>query len=357
MVAALVLLSPWGALACLVAAPPAGPTLRAAALALVAASLLGLSVAQPVLETTTQRRVRSESQVVFVVDVSRSMLAAAGPGETSRLEQAREVVARLRASVSDAPAGLAGMTDRVLPYLFPTIDLSAFDQTLARSVLVEAPPPGEVHLVATSFGDLTALARSGYFTPKATRRSCVVVTDGEVRAAGVDQDLGGGLSSSGQIGHLGTPQGAGSLGGSAGADGASGTLAEVGAALGGQRGCALVVVRVGTGSDRIFRADGRLEGQYRPDAGASGNVRELAEAAGGRAFEAGAVDAAADAIRGVVEAGPTQKVGTGRTLRRLAPWSALAGGLLSLLLVVVRMRSGGVRQQNVFEYRKSLEGL
>ena len=43
-----------------------------------------------------------------------------GPRTPTRLERARNVVARLRADVADVPAGLAGLTDRVLPYVFPT---------------------------------------------------------------------------------------------------------------------------------------------------------------------------------------------------------------------------------------------
>ena len=57
------------------------------------------------------------------------------------------------------PAGVAGLTDRVLPYSFPTATAATFDDVLAHSVLVEAPPPQESSTVATSF-DALAGARA-----------------------------------------------------------------------------------------------------------------------------------------------------------------------------------------------------
>ena len=58
---------------------------------------------------------------------------APGPGALRR-----HPAARRRA---DGAGGLAGLTDRVLPYLFPTLDEHAFQETLARSVHIESPPP------------------------------------------------------------------------------------------------------------------------------------------------------------------------------------------------------------------------
>ena len=109
------------------------------------------------------------------------MAAAEGPSGTPRLARARAAVVRLRDAVPAVPAGLAGLTDRVLPYLFPTLDEQAFAATLARSVLIESPPPQQVSTNATSFDALASLARDGFFKRSAGRRTCVLVTDGETR--------------------------------------------------------------------------------------------------------------------------------------------------------------------------------
>ena len=69
------------------------------------------------------------------------MLASAGPGEPTRLQRARSAVEQLRLAVPDVPAGISGLTDRALPYLFPTLDADVFSETLAQSVQVDSPPP------------------------------------------------------------------------------------------------------------------------------------------------------------------------------------------------------------------------
>ena len=77
------------------------------------------------------------------------------------------------------PAGLAGLTDRALPYLFPTLDPRVFASTLQEAVVIESPPPQQVARVATSFDALASLGTQGFFPPGLERRVCVVLTDGE----------------------------------------------------------------------------------------------------------------------------------------------------------------------------------
>ena len=122
-------------------------------------ALLGIAAAQPVWRSTERQQARTESQVFFVVDVSRSMAAAEGPSGRTRLARARAAVVRLRDAVPAVPAGLAGLTDRVLPYLFPTLDRAGVRGDVARSVLIESPPPQQVSTNATSFEAL-AVARA-----------------------------------------------------------------------------------------------------------------------------------------------------------------------------------------------------
>ena len=108
----LTFLSPLGALACLAALllsprsrSPAGEAARAAAatglpglrrgygrplLLAAACCAFGLAAAQPTIHRDDGGEVRSDVQALFVLDVSRSMLAAAGPTGATRLERARE---------------------------------------------------------------------------------------------------------------------------------------------------------------------------------------------------------------------------------------------------------------------------
>jgi hypothetical protein len=321
MLGSVSLLAPYGLLACLLALVP--PTVialafrrqrrvsralglepvpgrrvvRAAALPAVACLMLGIAIAQPAITTTTERSARTSSEVVFVTDVSRSMTASSGPGAPTRLDRARSIVAELRGSVPDVPAGLSGLTDRVLPYAFPTLDPQAFTSTLAGSVQAESPPPQAISDVATSFEPLSALSRDGFYTPGTEHRTCVLVTDGETRTA---------TSSGG--------------------------------------GCKLLVVRVGSAADRIYAANGKVDAAYRPESTAADTVGRLARAAGSVPYSEADVGAAANELRRIADVGPSHRIGTGQSVHALAPvFAAIALLTVTLDLVSRYLRlAGGV---------------
>ena len=94
------------------------------------------------------------------------MLASAQAGSPTRLDRAREVGRDPsgRPSPRCPPASAVSPTVRSRTS-FPTLDRSVFDETLARSVQVDAPPPLDTATVATKFSALTTLVRDGFFTP------------------------------------------------------------------------------------------------------------------------------------------------------------------------------------------------
>lgn len=280
--------------------PPAGSRdawPRALAIAGVCV-LVGLAAAQPVIQTTETRRVRTESEVMFVIDVTRSMAAGSSSQATTRLERARVIAGRLRSAVPEVPAGVSGLTDRVLPYLFATSDERAFAETLRRSVGIQTPPPQEVAAVATSFAALPALARDGFFSGAAARRTCVLVTDGESVPF---------------------------------------SAVGVGRRLRGTRGCRLVVVHVWREGERVFRPDGTPEANYRSAADARSNVDRLAAAAGGATFAEDELDAATAALQAAAVAGPEGRRTEVSRQRSLAPWLAGLAFLLVSGLVAARL--------------------
>ncbi len=125
-------------------------------------------------------RVRTDAEAFVVLDVSRSMLAQQNLDSPQRIERAKAAAATLRASLSDVPVGLASLTDRVLPHLFPGTDQEVFAATLERSLGIEKPPPRASFATgATSLNALATLRGLRYFTPKSTKRLAIVLTDGE----------------------------------------------------------------------------------------------------------------------------------------------------------------------------------
>ena len=146
-----------------------------------ALALLGLAAAQPAIRSTTGLQVRTDAEAIYVVDTSRSMLAAATPRSPTRIKRARAAAVKLRRSLEDVPSGVATLTDRVLPDLFPDARPDVFERTVDGAVRVDNPPPQTDAPTATSLGALSVLGTQNFFSPSARHRLVVVFTDGESR--------------------------------------------------------------------------------------------------------------------------------------------------------------------------------
>ena len=273
-------------------APPRRSVRRPVA-AVAVVLLLALACAQPALVRDEQRRVRTDAAVMVVVDVSRSMRAAAAPGAPTRLDRARELAVRLRDDLGDVPVGLASMTDRTVPLLFPSADPDAFEQTARRALASEAPPPREVNTVSTTLGAIGEAAGANLFLPSDRRRVLVVLTDGESRPF------------------------------------AEGEVARALRAANTE----LVTVQVGDPDERVFRRGGIAEQLYRPDPRAKQTLEALAAAADGVAVGEDGLGEARDAVARALGDGPRRAVEGERRIVPLAPWLAL----LALVPLVVAL--------------------
>lgn len=261
----------------------------------VVVALLAVAAAQPAIRTRTTAAVRTDAQAMFVIDVSRSMLAAGSPSGPTRIARAEKDAVALRAAIADVPSGIATMTDRVLPSLLPSPDVGVFDQTVEHAVAIDAPPPGQENVIATSLAALGALGTQNYFPPQAKKRLVVVLTDGESRP----------FDSS-----------------------------RVAAQLATSPSARLVLVHVWRSGEAVYDA-GSPEAGYHEDPASGAALASLAAAAGGSAFGEGQLAAAARAERVALGAGPTMRAGKTERTRTLAPWFAL-GALLPLVVMLRR---------------------
>jgi hypothetical protein len=263
-----------------------------AALVLVPA-LLGLALAQPVLRSTRTQRVRSDAEALFIFDTSRSMAASAGPGQPSRLSRALRAGLRLRLALADVPSGIATMTDRVLPDLFPTPSEESFVATLQDSVGIDRPPPRTLQERATTFAALDALEGWNFFDHGIAHRLAIVLTDGET-APYSTQELRSTLSQKPRT--------------------------------------SFVILRFWRPGERIYRGETADPG-YRPDPGSASAVAQLADVTGGQAFDERDVARAARAAREALGTGPVRRRGESLHVVPLARWLALAAlAPLALLL-------------------------
>src|SRR4029077_8461931 len=97
----------------------------------------------------------------------------------TRLARALTAAVQLRAAIPEVPAGVATVTDRVLPDLLPVADVAGFDAVVRRAVTIEDPPPSTQAARATSYAALDDIATGNYFEPSVRRRVIVLLTDGE----------------------------------------------------------------------------------------------------------------------------------------------------------------------------------
>jgi len=260
----------------------------------VVAGLLGAAAAQPVLERTTTRQVRSDAEVLIVIDITRSMLAQRGLEDPTRLARAKIAAAELRASLPDVPVGLASVTNRVLPHLFPSADEVVFRATLDRVIDIERPPPGSSFLTAiqralrnaTSLGSLVAVPTRHFYSPTARHRLLVVLTDGEsarFSPASVARRL---------------------------------RVAKID----------IIFVQFWAKNERVF-TDGEPEERYEPDPEARAILDGLAAASRGSVYGETRVGAAARRARDVLGTGPTVSEGDRPDRMALAPYLTVAAFL------------------------------
>jgi len=263
------------------------------AIALVG-GLLALAAAQPVIANVSPRSGRTDAEAVFVFDISRSMLARPSPAAPSRFDRARQAAVEIRSSVPDVPAGVASMTDRVLPHLFPSIDGQAFSATVARALGIERPPPDRFGRGrATALGLLAALADRNFFEPSARHRVAVVYTDGEslpVDSAALRDRLEAGR-------------------------------------------VRVVFVRVWRSDERVFDANGRPVAAYRPDPESGPALAALARQIGARVFDESQTSEVVAAVHAALGHGPEGPQGRDLQSRQLAPFAVLAAGVPLLFLL------------------------
>jgi len=277
-----------------------GGTARLAAL-VCALALLGLAAAQPAITRSATVRERTGVAALFVLDISRSMAASASATSPTRLDRAVKAAVALRAAIPDVPAGVATLTDRVLPQLLPVSDLAGFTGVVQRAVAIEQPQPIAASVVATTYGVLGEIATGNYFDPRVTRRVVVLLSDGESNPF----DPGG-----------------------------------VASALPASRGYRLMAVRFWNAGEAVFDSAGRPEPGYHPNPVGAAILSGLAAATGGRAFDEGELGAAADYLRRLVGTGPSSSSpGVVPAPQALAPYLALVA-LLLLAAAIVPLPAG-----------------
>ena len=158
--------------------PSGGQPLARVAVLVALAALVAVTAAQPARRVTSSTAVRSDAELYLTFDVSRSMLAASAPGGRARFDRARALGRTVLAGIGDVPIGVATLTNRMMPLLFPTGDGRSVSSVIDHSLQIMQPPP--VPYTTARESSLSALglaADRSYFDPTARKRALVVFTD------------------------------------------------------------------------------------------------------------------------------------------------------------------------------------
>lgn len=264
-------------------APPGGSQTQTVGAIVVLAVLVGIGAAQPVLEETREQAARLDAKAFFVIDTSRSMLASSEPGDDTRFERAQAAAIRFRDGLVTVPVGLASLTDRVLPLVFPTANRDTFVSTLRLALGVDRPPSSEAGDVrATKFSALAAVGDRNFFRG-AERRLTVVLSDAETTT--FDSSV---LSLAFDEGNVD-----------------------------------LIVLRFGREGERVYGPGGAPE-PYDADPDSAEAAQRLASAVGGEAFHEDDLDAAIGAARRRIGEGETAVRSEQSDLEPLGPYVFLA---------------------------------
>jgi hypothetical protein len=267
------------------AAPQGSPWLTVAALVAVAV-LVGIAAAQPVVEDWDDTPERVDAQAFFVFDTSRSMMASSGPGRPTRFDRAAAAARQMRKALGDLPVGIASMTDRVLPHLFPSSNHSSFESVLRYSIGVDRP---ESDLAddkrATDLGVTRFVAAGNYFRGT-ERRLLVVLTDAETKQFNVER--------------------------------LTGTFVD--------SGVQTIVIRFWRAGERVYGPSG-VEEAYVPDPGSALAAETYARAVNGDVFQESQIGDAITAAR--------SKLGSGTSVTRVKTVDIQPLGPFVLLIALV----------------------
>jgi hypothetical protein len=274
--------------------PAPGGSSRLTVGALVAVAILvGIGAAQPVFEEWDDSPERIDAQVFFAIDTSRSMLAAAGAGRPTRFDRAVAAARQMRSALGDVPVGIASMTDRVLPHLFPSGNPASFDAVVSHSIAVDYPPSDEAsNRRATDLGATKTLATGNFFRGT-QRRVLVIFTDAETKPVNE-----GDLTAAFRDSRIST-----------------------------------VVLRFWAERERVYGPDG-VENEYVPDANSAANAGRYAALVKGEAFHESQLASAIAAVRSKIGSGTSVTQVKTVDIHPLGPYVLLLALLpLSFLLV------------------------
>ena len=287
-------------------APRTGVDVAALAALVAVVALLALAAAQPALSNTHSQRVRTDAEALFVLDISQSMAASAGPKAKTRLERAsRGGEAPPRGRAVGAVRRRDAHRPRAARTCFRSPTRRRSTRRCGSSVAINQPPPREQNVRATTFGALAG-------------------------DPGLRLLRGLGEASRDRPAHRRR-------------DGARSTRTPSRGRSAATRGRTLLTVQLWRRNESIYGPSGRPDPNYRPDPASKQQLASLASATHGRVFAEGDLGSAAASLQTMLGSGPTKTEGRTRTTHPLAPYLAVLALVPLALIFRNQVRRTSVR--------------
>jgi hypothetical protein len=270
--------------------PPPSRTRAGVVVAVLAlAAFVGAAAAEPVVDRTETTLARDDAEAWVVLDTSRSMLARQTPTGPTRLERAKSEAIRIRDALGGVRVGIASMTDRTLPHLFPSSDEEVFRRVVRSSLGIQRPPAaaGVLATRATTLDALVTVAERSFYSPRSRHRLLIVLSDFESAPFG-DREIGHAFRS---------------------------------------RQIRPIYVRIWHAGEKVYGHGSVPEAAYEPDPRSVVFAARLAAATAGRTFTDDRMPAVVAAARADLGTGPAVPHGQERGRYSLAPYAALAAVL------------------------------
>lgn len=145
---------------------------------------LAVAASRPALTLEESMTVRTDAAVIFVFDVSGSMLAQESPQAHTRLERAKIITADIAQRFPEISFGIAVFTSNAYSHLPPLHDKPLFERALEDVVDIgSVPTKPSQETVTTDLAAIRQLAVSDFFPDVAEKKIVVLFTDGETSAS------------------------------------------------------------------------------------------------------------------------------------------------------------------------------
>jgi Ca-activated chloride channel family protein len=149
----------------------------------LAIALIIIALARPQFATETKVNANENSEIIFALDISNSMLAKSANTSFSRLEMAKNAILDLMKDIKNERLGLVVFAGQAVMQIPITHDYDAFD------LILKSINPSYITAQGTAIADAVNLATDAFSPDQNSQKSIILISDGEDHEGDIDQAI------------------------------------------------------------------------------------------------------------------------------------------------------------------------